>query len=156
MGRVEALAQPSTESAASALMRAGRYGDGAELSRQQVGGGRGDGDHQRSVGSRLAEQARGRIGPELRSERLRSERREQQRAVSSVTVARNTSAAAATSPGRMRGSVTRTSACSGPQPSERAEILVHRRRLRERGARRDQRERQRQDRVGDEQQVLLP
>ena len=41
-------------------------------------------------------------------------------AVSSVTVARKTSAAAAPSPGRICGSVTRTSARSGPQPSERA------------------------------------
>ena len=72
-------------------------------------------------------------------------------AVSSVAAEMNTSANAAARPGAISGSVTRSHAAAGRAPSERADLLEPRGRLRHRRAHADERERQEQDRVGDDQ-----
>ena len=68
-------------------------------------------------------------------------------AVSSVTTARNTSAAPAPMPGASSGSVTRRSMATGPAPSDVRDVVEHRRGLRQRGPLRHDGPRQEEDRV---------
>ena len=74
-------------------------------------------------------------------------------AVSSVTADRNTRQNPAASPGAISGSVTRRKASIRPHPSDRATSCEPHRGLGDRRQHADQRQREEQDGVGDDQQL---
>ena len=130
---------------------AGRH-DAAEAAGQQVGGQGGDRDHQGSVGGGRSVGERSGLGPELRRQRLGADRRQQQ--------GRGQLGDGGEEDQRRGGAEAGQDARQGdpqqrPQRSaaERAgDLLVDRWRLRQRRPGGDEGQRQREDRVGDDQQ----